>query len=67
MACLGESGWSDFGEFDVDNQSTAEVPERPKKYHVVAARISSTEIIEVAKLRVQLKTVESDLDQARYD
>ncbi|KAK6113846.1 hypothetical protein QQG55_53340 [Brugia pahangi] len=60
----GESGWSDFDEFDVDNPTTAQVPEKPKKDHTVT-RISPAEIIEVAKLRVQLKTVEADLDQAK--
>uniref|UniRef100_A0A1I8EKL7 Uncharacterized protein n=1 Tax=Wuchereria bancrofti TaxID=6293 RepID=A0A1I8EKL7_WUCBA len=61
----GESGWSDFDEFDVDNPTTAQVPEKPKKDHTVVSKISPAEIMEVAKLRVQLKTVEADLDQAK--
>uniref|UniRef100_A0A0R3RXA9 SH2 domain-containing protein n=1 Tax=Elaeophora elaphi TaxID=1147741 RepID=A0A0R3RXA9_9BILA len=61
----GESGWSDFDEFDVDNPTTTEVPQGSKKDHVTVTRFSSAEIMEVAKLRVQLKTVEADLDQAK--
>ncbi|CAG9536357.1 unnamed protein product [Cercopithifilaria johnstoni] len=58
----GENGWSDFDEFD--NPPAEDIPERPKKNHVVS-RFSPAEIMEVAKLRVQLKTVEADLDQAK--
>ncbi|VBB26069.1 unnamed protein product [Acanthocheilonema viteae] len=61
----GESGWSDFDEFDVDNPPTAELPEKPKKDQKMVARFSPAEIMEVAKLRVKLKTVEADLDQAK--
>ncbi|VDK80979.1 unnamed protein product, partial [Onchocerca ochengi] len=60
----GESGWSDFDEFDVDNPTT-EISEKSKKDHVTAVRFSPGEIMEIAKLRVKLKSVEADLDQTK--
>ncbi|VDO35863.1 unnamed protein product, partial [Onchocerca flexuosa] len=60
----GESGWSDFDEFDVDSPTT-EISDRSKKDHVTAIRFSPAEIMEIAKLRVKLKSVEADLDQTK--
>ncbi|VDN44141.1 unnamed protein product [Gongylonema pulchrum] len=61
----GENGWSDFDEFDVDSHPTA--VERPKKGRSPCApRSSPADILEVARLRAQMKNLEADLEQAKY-
>lgn len=59
----GEGGWSDFDELDVDNSVELE---KSKKERLLGPRLSPADIMEVARLRVQLKNVEADLDQAKY-
>uniref|UniRef100_A0A915PLT5 Uncharacterized protein n=1 Tax=Setaria digitata TaxID=48799 RepID=A0A915PLT5_9BILA len=61
----GGNGWSDFDEFEIENPTAPEVRERSNRERGSVPRFSSADIMEVAKLRVQLRTVETDLDQAK--
>uniref|UniRef100_A0A914ZE37 Uncharacterized protein n=1 Tax=Parascaris univalens TaxID=6257 RepID=A0A914ZE37_PARUN len=67
----GSAGWSDIGDFDIEtspseekkqattgNQSRKEKEGSPSKAH-------PADIMEVARLRAQLKRLETDLDQAK--
>ncbi|VDN05584.1 unnamed protein product [Thelazia callipaeda] len=65
---ISESGWSDFDEYDADNtidNTKQKARKQQKKERSLTTRFSPTDIMEVVKLRTQLKNVEAELEQAK--
>ncbi|VDM48751.1 unnamed protein product [Toxocara canis] len=67
----GSAGWSDIGDFDIETSISEEkklppISGQPRKQkECTPPKSNPGDIMEVARLRAQLKRVEADLDQAR--
>lgn len=68
---LGSAGWSDIGDFDIETSPSEEKKQSStgnqsrKEKEGSPSKTNPADIMEVARLRAQLKRLEADLDQAK--
>uniref|UniRef100_A0A0M3I016 Vegetative cell wall protein gp1 n=1 Tax=Ascaris lumbricoides TaxID=6252 RepID=A0A0M3I016_ASCLU len=67
----GSAGWSDIGDFDIETSPSEEKKQSStgnqsrKEKEGSPSKTNPADIMEVARLRAQLKRLEADLDQAK--